>query len=127
MFVPFARCVRLGLCAFCLPCVQFGRNAHPLLPCSGCLTCGIFFWLSGGFTNHCILLQNRILIRNEYGYDVRLPFASFFFLHLLPQCDHHISLNGARAQRSDGCDCFKVMFCTPCVLAQEGRVLKAKK
>ncbi|ELR15497.1 Hypothetical protein ACA1_067420 [Acanthamoeba castellanii str. Neff] len=86
------------LCAFCLPCVQFGRNAHPLLPCSGCLTCGIFFWLSGGFTNHCILLQNRILIRNEYGYD-----------------------------RSDGCDCFKVMFCTPCVLAQEGRVLKAKK
>ena len=136
--------------SFCFPCVQFGRNANPLLPCSSCFACGCFFFVcSHSGVGHCVMLQNRILIRNDLGYRVRssptLPSFGYDVGSLLPPPPLPRSVNCPQpvrgynkcvtqlhhlfvliVQRDDVWDCIKIACCLPCVLAQEGRELKAK-
>lgn len=93
------------LCSFCCPCIQFGRNVEShdsTLPCAGCCLCGLTclvcttWWpVSGGIGPSCLILQNRINIRRELDY-----------------------------RRDDCVDFMKVVCCTLCVIAQDGRELK---
>ena len=118
-----------GLCSFCCPCIQFGRNVEShdsTMPCAGCCLCGLTclvcttWWpLSGGIGPACLILQNRINVRSELDYRVCSASVSIQATVALHH-NSHISY----IQRDDCVDFMKVVCCTLCVIAQDGRELK---
>jgi len=93
------------ICAFCCPCVQFGLNVtkhETMFPCGGGIICCLTLWASLlfcpitlGVVPLWLVLQNRVHIRHNMGLG-----------------------------RNDCGDCLEIVFCGPCVIAQEGRELK---